>query len=509
MIQRPMSAAECGRGEHSAVDVVETVLDRGFEIAAQRQTSRNRGGEGAAGAVGGGGGHSRMGKAAGSTSGDQHIRHHFRVEMPALHQRCHSAELQQPVTGALHLGGVTNFEARQDRRFIEVRGDECREREQTFPNDRFGGGIEEPVAGGSDHDGIADISTPLVSADRIGDLAHQRRGGEHPGFHRCRRQILGNRIELRGDHAVGYRMHGAHAASILRCQCDDDTGTEHAELMKRLEVGLDAGTATRIRPGDRERNLHDESVVGVSLISTIRDLHRRRARERRALTLVEGVRLLEEALSAGIGVQGAVTSAALEGTPRGTALKRRLALAGVPMEAVEDDLLAQLAETEQPQGVVAVVEPRVWSLDSITLGEDAVVLVLDGVQDPGNVGALARTALGLGAAGLVALPGTADIHNPKALRGSMGALFRLPSVPATTESFIGWARGCGLSLWTTASDGTTVDRARRDGPIALILGNEGAGVRPELTVAATQSVAVPLAPGVESLNEAVAAGIIL
>jgi RNA methyltransferase, TrmH family len=250
-------------------------------------------------------------------------------------------------------------------------------------------------------------------------------------------------------------------------------------------------------------------MVGVSLISTIRDLHRRRARERRALTLVEGVRLLEEALSAGIGVQGAVTSTALEGTPRGTALKRRLALAGVPMEVVEDDLLAQLAETEQPQGVVAVVEPRVWSLDAITPGERGVVLVLDGVQDPGNVGALARTALGLGAAGLVALPGTADIHNPKALRGSMGALFRLPSVQATAEHFIGWARGCGLSLWTTASDGTPVDRARRDGPIALILGNEGAGVRPELTVVATQSVAVPLTAGVESLNVAVAAGIIL
>jgi TrmH family RNA methyltransferase len=250
-------------------------------------------------------------------------------------------------------------------------------------------------------------------------------------------------------------------------------------------------------------------VVGVSLISTIRDLHRRRARERRALTLVEGVRLLEEALSAAVPIEGAVTSTALEGTPRGAALKRRLVHAGVPIEEVEDDLLAQLAETEQPQGVVAVVEPRAWTLEAIRPGLRGVVLVLDAVQDPGNVGALARTALGLGAAGLVALPGTADLTNPKALRGSMGALFRLPAVPATTEAFIGWARGAGLSLWTTATDGTPVDRARRDGPIALVLGNEGAGVRPELTVAAAQSVAIPLVAGVESLNVAVAAGIIL
>jgi TrmH family RNA methyltransferase len=179
------------------------------------------------------------------------------------------------------------------------------------------------------------------------------------------------------------------------------------------------------------------------------------------------------------------------------------------MESVDDDLLLQLADTEQPQGVVAVIEPREWALESIQPGERGVVLVLDGVQDPGNVGALARTALGLGAVGLIALPGTADIHNPKALRGSMGALFRLPAVQATTEAFIGWARGNGLSLWTTAADGAPVDRVRREGPVALILGNEGAGVRPELIAAAAQSVSVPLLAGVESLNVAVAAGIIL
>ncbi len=250
-------------------------------------------------------------------------------------------------------------------------------------------------------------------------------------------------------------------------------------------------------------------MVDMSLTSTIRDLHRRRARERRALTLAEGVRLLEEALAAGIAVRGAVTSPALEGTPRGTALKHRLVQAGTPIQEVDDDLLQQLADTEQPQGIIAVVEPRAWSFDAIQPGPQGAVLVLDAVQDPGNVGALARTALGLGAAGLVALPGTADIHNPKALRGSMGALFRLPTVQASPEEFIAWARATGIALWTTAAGGTPVDRARRTGAVALVFGNEGAGVRPELIAAAAQSVAVPLGAGVESLNVAVAAGIIL
>ncbi len=247
----------------------------------------------------------------------------------------------------------------------------------------------------------------------------------------------------------------------------------------------------------------------MSIVRTIRDLHRRRARERRGLALAEGVRLIEEALAAGTPVHGAVSAPALEGTPRGQALKARLLHAGVPLEQVDDDALGQLAETETPQGIVAIIEPRLWTLDELVPGPRGVVLVLDGVQDPGNVGALARTALGLGATGLIALPGTADLRNPKALRGSMGALFRLPAMTADLAQCIAWARGNGVELWTTAADGVRVDLVPRAGPIALLLGNEGAGVSPQLAASSARSVAVPLAGGVESLNVAVAAGILL
>jgi TrmH family RNA methyltransferase len=247
----------------------------------------------------------------------------------------------------------------------------------------------------------------------------------------------------------------------------------------------------------------------VSLISTIRDLQRRRGRERRGLTLAEGVRLLEEALAAGVAVRGAAVGPALEGTPRGVALKARLRAAAVPIEDVTDDALARLAGTEHPQGIVAVVEPPSWTLERLRVAGDAVVLVLDGVQDPGNVGALARTALGLGAMALVALPGSADLHNPKALRGSMGALFRLPSISTDVGTFVAWARAADLALWTTAAGGIPIGEAHRDGPIALLVGNEGTGVHPELAALAARSVSVPLRGGVESLNVAVAAGILL
>jgi TrmH family RNA methyltransferase len=246
-----------------------------------------------------------------------------------------------------------------------------------------------------------------------------------------------------------------------------------------------------------------------SLLTTIRDLHRRRGRERTGLALAEGVRLLEEALAARVPIRGAAVAPGLEGIPRGTALKSALERAGVRLEAVSDAELEALADTEHPQGVVAVLEPPRWRLQDIVPAAGRPVLVLDAVQDPGNVGTILRTALGLGGAGVVALKGTADLYNSKVLRGSMGALFRLPAVMADTPAYLAWAAGAGVETWVTAADGEPLGSHRARVPVALVLGNEGAGVGAALAGAARRRVAIPLAAGVESLNVAVAAGILL
>ena len=261
--------------------------------------------------------------------------------------------------------------------------------------------------------------------------------------------------------------------------------------------------------------------IARNLPSTIRDLQRRKARGRRGLALIEGVRLVEEALAAGLPVQGALVAPDLARTARGVELVAELERHAVPVEEIGARTFGQLADTDTPQGIIAVIEPRRWAAAEFAPRPDAVALVIDGVQDPGNVGTLIRTAHALGAAGTVVLRGTADPTSPKALRAAMGATFRHPVVSLDDAGFIAWARTHGITLWAAAADGVPLPRAlgrengdpgrggRRAGPIAVIVGNEGAGIRPQLNALAAQRVAIPLAQGAESLNVAVAAGILL
>ena len=206
---------------------------------------------------------------------------------------------------------------------------------------------------------------------------------------------------------------------------------------------------------------------------------------------------------------------------RGTALRVALENHAVPVQDVPARAFAALADTETPQGVLAVVEPRRWTADDVSLAGSAsapapVLLVIDGVQDPGNVGTLVRTAHALGARASIALRGTADVWGPKALRAAMGATFRHPVLTFDDEAFIAWARRHDVTLWAGAADGEPLARAlgkaddtRDKGVIAVIVGNEGAGIRPHLNAVAARRVAIPLAQGAESLNVAVAAGILL
>lgn len=246
-----------------------------------------------------------------------------------------------------------------------------------------------------------------------------------------------------------------------------------------------------------------------NVAALIRNLQQRRVRRRQRLAVAEGVRLVEDALEAGVPFRGVVVARGFGDTPREAALLRELAARAVAIEDVAERTLKELADTDTPQGVLAVVEPPVWTWDRIRTAPRAPVLVVDGVQDPGNVGTLVRTAFALGCAGALLLKGSADLANPKVVRAAMGASFRLPCAAATDEECRAWVERDRPTVWAAVAQGTPVSRVAPPERLALIVGSEGQGIRPEIDALARTRVAIPLARGAESLNVAVAAGILL
>jgi TrmH family RNA methyltransferase len=251
----------------------------------------------------------------------------------------------------------------------------------------------------------------------------------------------------------------------------------------------------------------------VKLLTLARDLKRRKGRERQGRFVAEGVRAVEELLRSPLVLRGALVTAELDAAPRGLALRRALeaaaARAGADVAAVEPGELATAADTETPQGVLAIADVPERSLDALVPGPVARLLVLDGLQDPGNVGTIVRTAAALGAAATVALPGTVDLWNAKVVRSAMGAHFHHPALAATWEELDPFLGRHGFVLWGTDAGGTPLDRIEPPARLALALGNEGSGLSPASRARAAASVALPLAAGVESLNVAVSAGIFL
>ena len=247
----------------------------------------------------------------------------------------------------------------------------------------------------------------------------------------------------------------------------------------------------------------------MKLLTLARDLHRRKAREKHSLFVAEGVRSVEELLRSGLTVRGALVTPKLATAPRGDALRRRLHESGVEIAELSDKEFLSAAETESPQGVLAIGEVPVRTLNTLDIPNVCRLLVLDAVQDPGNVGTILRTASALGATATIALPGTVDLWNPKVIRSSMGAQFAHPALHAEWADLANLFDREHIELWAADAQGEPLDLGRAVQRLAIVVGNEGSGLSPQIRAKALRTISLPLASGVESLNVAVAAGIIL
>ena len=245
------------------------------------------------------------------------------------------------------------------------------------------------------------------------------------------------------------------------------------------------------------------------LLTLARDLKRRKAREKRGLFVAEGVRAVEELVRSSLAIEGVLVAPQLEEAPRGSALLEMIRGKSITLETVGASEFASAAETESPQGILALARIPAATLDEIPTADPLRLLILDAVQDPGNVGTIVRTALAMGATATIALPGTVDLWNAKVVRSGMGAHFNHIVIHASWDELSAFRSRRGLTLWGADAAGSPIGRESIPARLGLVVGNEGAGLTESVRSSLDRLVSIPMSPRAESLNVAVAAGILL
>lgn len=239
-------------------------------------------------------------------------------------------------------------------------------------------------------------------------------------------------------------------------------------------------------------------------------LRERRERARTGLTVVDGARELRRALDAGIEVVEAfVCDPLLAGRDARMALDGLVA-SGAAIHHTSEAAFAKLAFGDRAEGLVAVIRPPSTALDDLRLPPDGLVVVLEGVEKPGNVGAVLRSADGAGADAVIAASPRTDLTNPNVIRASAGTVFSVPLAEAPSEEVLAWLRARAVRIVATRVEGARrYTDADLTGRVALVLGAEDRGLSDAWSGADVETIALPMHGVADSLNVSVAAAIVL
>lgn len=222
---------------------------------------------------------------------------------------------------------------------------------------------------------------------------------------------------------------------------------------------------------------------------------------------VEGMHLVEEATRSGLRLVTVFFSDSAR-----ERVHKLLPQLGAHTETLllPDEVFASAVPSETPQGIAALVRPKIFLLDEVFAPPPALLVVTAGLQDPGNLGTIARSAEAFGVTGLLLGEGTVSQWNWKAMRASAGSLFRVPALRVELAKVLVEVKSRGVRLLaTSAHKGKSIAEADLRGPVAFLVGNEGAGIPKALLAQADEVVAIPQARSVESLNAGMAASIVL
>jgi RNA methyltransferase, TrmH family len=223
---------------------------------------------------------------------------------------------------------------------------------------------------------------------------------------------------------------------------------------------------------------------------------------------LEGIHLLEEAIASEVEIETIFVTHGSENLLSSfkwnPARRDSIEIIALPM-----DVLTSAVTTESPQPVAALVRPRIWDWPDL-LSSTALIVVLAGIQDPGNLGTILRSAEAFGATGVVCLSGSVSPWNPKAMRASAGSIFRIPLIWATEKTCLARLKDFGVrTLAAMAHDADPLNAIDLSVPTAIFIGSEGNGLSPELAAQCNARITIPMPGATESLNAAVAASVLL
>ncbi len=244
----------------------------------------------------------------------------------------------------------------------------------------------------------------------------------------------------------------------------------------------------------------------VKAVVRLRD---RAERQRTGHTIVDGAREVERAIAAGAAPVEVFVCEPLATGEEARATLDALAAAGSGWTPVNEVVFEKLAFGSRRDGIVAMVRPRRLSLADLVLPREPLVAVIEGVEKPGNLGAIVRSADGAGLDAVIAADAGTDPYNPNAIRASLGTIFALPVVAAETAEVLAWLRDRGLRIVVARVDSTTdYTDADLTGPLAIVLGSEAGGLTALWSGAEIQAVRLPMLGTGDSLNVSATAAVL-
>jgi RNA methyltransferase, TrmH family len=279
---------------------------------------------------------------------------------------------------------------------------------------------------------------------------------------------------------------------------------------RALTIG-DAGLPGPVRKLGRKTGMPDLiSSAANPLVKRVRLLEDRRHRRREVAFVVRGVQPVWQAVEAGADIEVLITAPELLREPAATMVAEQEAR-GTRVARLSAELFGRIADRDDPAGLAAIVRQRPALLDELPVTPGSVLVALLEVGNPGNLGTIIRTADAAGAAGVVLIGPSTDPYDPAAVKASMGALFSVPIATAeSADEFLDWCEERGVSVAVTSGKGSgTLWDTVLPSPLAVLLGSEGAGLPDDVLAAGDLRLRIPMTGTAESLNLAVAAGILL